>query len=232
MKEYSGREIRIIVTPKAYESAVSELLWQERRYHFNALCLVPKYVNITTGEEIYNINKLLSYFRGKLLSGETPSIFCNSCLAGRIYELFDRIMISPTINTMLSPEDFLKLCRKPQYYLEQEMSNLYWKRAFGNPGRRSDSPCGRIGDIEVIFKHVASQEGLIERWNMMRKRINWNRIIFILTEQVIQPNIPIKVLKEFLHKNNTFMIMLQKSNMNLRMLFHSTIYFHWENSTK
>ena len=64
-----GRDIRIIVTPTAYESALTDIIWQSEICGFNALCLVPRYLNITTGEEIYHINKLLSYFRGKLLRG-------------------------------------------------------------------------------------------------------------------------------------------------------------------
>ena len=197
LKEYRDHNIRIIITPSAYESVLSDILWLERKYKFNAICLVPRYLDIIQHKEMYHINKLLSYFRGKLLVGNTPTIFCNSCLGGQIYELFDRVMVSPTVNTGMSPEDFIKLCKNHRYYMEKEMKELNWIREFGNPGRKKDELYGKIGDIKIIFGHTLSEEGLLERWNMMRKRVNWERIIFILTEQVMQINVPYKVLKDF-----------------------------------
>ena len=180
LKEYRGRSLRIIVSPHNYENVLADLLWMEHLYEFNALCLVPRYKHISTKEEGYHINKLLSYFRRKLFKGEVPTVISNNCAAGFIYDLMDMIMISPTINTGIVPDDFIKLCQNPEYYLNKDMDNeLYFIRPYGNPQLDDDVPAGKIKDITVQFGHVDSTEGLVDRWNMMRKRVNWNRIIYV-----------------------------------------------------
>ena len=179
LSEYKGRTVRIICTPKSYNAVLEKLLWCSQKVGFDALCMVPKYVHITTKEDEYHINRFLAYFRRKLFKGEIPTIISNNCSAGFIYQMMDMVMLSPTINTGIYPNDYIKLCRNLKYYLGQEMKELHWERPYGNPQHWDDLPAGNIADVTVMFGHVDSTEGLIERWNMMRKQINWNRIIFV-----------------------------------------------------
>lgn len=197
LKEYKGRSIRIIVTPKCYENVLADLLWLDHLYEFHALCLIPRFKHLSTHEEGYHINKLLSYFRGLLFVGTTPTILCNSCIGGQIYDAIDRTLLTPTVNVGIEPRDFLRLCKKPNHYLSIDAEELHWVRSFGNPGREYDDLCTRIDDIEVIFAHTDSSEGVLERWNYMRKKVNWDRVIFLLTEQPTQDNIPFDVLNTF-----------------------------------
>ncbi len=180
LKEYKEKSIRIIVSPMCYESVLADLLWMEHLYGFHALCLVPRYKHISTKEEGYHINKLLAYFRRRLFVGEIPTILSNNCTAGFIYDLMDMIMLSPTINTGICPTDFLKLCNDYKRYLNDEMVCDGFEKCYGNFRTVHENiPVGRIGDIHVQFGHSEENEDVYSRWNMMRLRINWNRIICV-----------------------------------------------------
>ncbi len=197
--EYKDRSLRIIVASQYYDQIVSELLWMDKFHKLNALCLIPRYTYPTIKGEGYNINHFLAFFRRKLFKGETPTIISNSCMAGLIYDMFDMVMLSPMINTAIEDaEKFTKLCKNLRRYMEIEMGDLFWKRPFGNPAFMEDTPCGRIGDIEIFFAHVDSMNGLKERWDLMRKRINWNRVIYVMTEKQNHRNASFRALKEFM----------------------------------
>lgn len=197
--EYRDRSLRIIVASQYYDQIISELLWMDKFHKLNALCLIPRYVDLTSKEDGYQINHFLAYFRRKLFKGETPTIISNTCMAGLIYDMFDMVMLSPTINTAIEDaEKFIKLCKNLRQYMEIDMGDLVWTRPFGNPAVAKDYPCGRIGDIEIIFVHVDSANGLKERWNYMRKRINWGRIIYVMSERKSHRNVSFRAVKEFM----------------------------------
>ncbi len=179
LSEYRGKSIRLIISPRLYETVLSDLLFSERKYGFHALCLVPRFLP----EELYDINGFLGYFRRRLYRKETPTIISNDCIAGEIYHLMNMPMLSPTVNTYIAAEDFLKLCREPEKYFSVEGEGLFY-----NILPISDEPedCKRglpamkIEDITVTFAHTNEKTvELMERWNMMRKRINWENIIYI-----------------------------------------------------
>lgn len=190
----AGSKIRMIITPKCYEQILSEMLWIDHlKEGMEIVCLVPKYENIISRKKEYHINRMLGFFRRKLLTADMPTIISNTCIAGNIYSLFDYIMISPTINTGLDTEDFIKLCENPKYYLNQEIKEIQWERAFGNPSKGEIWPVGMLGDIKIWFGHVDSVEGLAERWNIMSKRIDYDKMLFIMTGM----NPPVPMLKRF-----------------------------------
>ncbi len=183
LKEYKEKPIRIIISPKCYESVLSDLLWLDNLYGLSVLCLVPRFIHVSTKEEGYHINKLLAYFRRRLFVGEIPTILSNNCTAGFIYDLMDMIMLSPTINTGICPADFLKLCNDYKRYLNEEMVRDGLVKRYGNFRTVHENiPVGRIGDIHVLFGHSEENEDVCSLWNMMRLRINWNRIICVAYE--------------------------------------------------
>lgn len=198
LEEFKGKSVRIVVTPKNYEEVLADLLWLDSLYDFHALCLVPRFVHVSTRVEGYHINKLLSYFRRKLLKGDIPTIVSNNCAAGFIYDLLDCIMLSPTINTGIEPDDFLKLCKNPRYYFDSELGELMYCRPYGNPQLDRDEPVGRLRDIFISFCHMDSVEGICERWNLMSKKINWDRLIFIACEHDTYVPFTIKNERDFL----------------------------------
>ncbi len=212
LKKYTRKSIRIIVTPRNYEKVLADLLWLDHLYEFNALCLVPRFIHVSTHEEGYNINKLLSYFRGKLFIGDTPTIISNNCSAGFIYDMIDRVMLSPTINTGIEPNDFIKICKNPNQYFHLNMDEIKWERVYGNPQIDEDEPVGIIDDVKIQFSHVESTEGLADRWNYMCGKINWNRLIYVACEHDVYLPFSIKNEKEFMElKEEHLMIVMRNS---------------------
>lgn len=193
--EYKGRPVKIIVSPRCYKEISSDLLWLDRKYNFNALCLVPQFHDFMVGDERYNINKLLGYFRRKLVSGETPTFITNDCTAGFLYESLGMMLMSPLINTGFEVGDYIKLCQAPAKYLNMDLSDLHWEQRFEPDYKHAESPVGYLGDLRICFAHDSTMEGISERWSMMRANINWNRLVFVMQDGHF--DIPIQLIKEF-----------------------------------
>lgn len=183
LSEYHGRSIRLIISPRFYESILSELLFSERKYGYHALCLVPRYMHFNLKREVYDINYFLGYFRRRLYKNDTPTIISNDCVAGEIYHSMNMLMLSPTVNTYMTPDDFLKFCKNPKRYLDMEGKKLFYNiLPIGDEPEdcKMRLPAMKIDDITITFAHPDGEsEKLVERWNMMRKKINWNNVIYV-----------------------------------------------------
>lgn len=212
LKGYSGCSIRIIVSPTNYEAVLADLIVLEQKYGFNALCFVPRYFHLTTKVEGYHINQFLAYFRRKLFKGEIPTIISNDCSAGYIYQIMGMVMISPTINTAFDQDDFIKLCKAPEHYLEMDVGDLHWVRSYGNPQTDKDCLAGRLGDITVYFAHENSTEGLAERWKQTKKRMNLGRIIAVANSyDRNNPPFSVKNETEFMKLNYEHLMIVDRN---------------------
>ena len=184
LSEYRGQPLRIVISPNVYKSVLWDVMRYAQKFEINVLCLVPEYKHIVSGKEIYNINKLLAYFRHKLYQGDdVPTIISYECTGGQIYDSMNWILNSPTVNATYTYEDYIKLCQDPQKYFSYDISNVEWKIFFNNNGTQREFPCGRLLDIDVWFAHTDTCEGCAERWNIMRRNINWNNMIFLIGYQ-------------------------------------------------
>lgn len=183
LTEYEGRNIRLIISPRFYESILSDLLFSEHEFGFHALCLVPRFRRFNLDYEVYDINHFLGYFRRRLYTKDTPTIISNDCVAGEIYWLMDMPMLSPTINMYIAPNDFMKLCKEPKKYFDIEGKGMFFNvLPIGDEpvDCKMGLPAMKIDDIDVTFAHSNGKTTeLIERWNMMRRKINWGNIIYI-----------------------------------------------------
>lgn len=126
--------------------------------------------------------------------------------------------ISPTINNVIWPKDFLKLCKEPYKYLYQDISFSHWAICSGKR-----IPVGRIKDIEVYFIHDNNADEAINRWNLFRKRINWKRLIYVFSEDTATISYPIA--KEFCALNEKHMLILQK-NMYCSLELKGSVYMN------
>ena len=120
-------------------------------------------------------SKINEDIRRSLENVDRFTIFSNCCLGGIFYHDAGREFSSPLINTAMDGEDFLKFLNRPQYYLEHNMEFIKW------PGRKH--PIAKIDDIEVNFVHYKSEEECIEKWNERKKRIVWDNIFVVATNQ-------------------------------------------------
>lgn len=70
-------------------------------------------------------------------------------------------------------------------------------------------PVGRIEDIEVYFVHDKNADEAINRWNLFRKRINWDCLIYIFSEDTA--TITYSLAKAFCALNERHMLIFQKN---------------------
>lgn len=186
IKDYKEEDLRVIVSPKCYQSVLYDLLELDRKYQLNALCLVPVYPRITNGQLEYDINVLLGYFRRKLLKGNTmPTFISNTCNAGRMYRWLDMPLISPTINTGISPDDFMKICRSPHRYLSAELKKLNYGKGIYDGAGRNGTITFELDDILIYFPHEEADSSIPEKWNMLKSNIQWDNLIFVLSDRVL-----------------------------------------------
>lgn len=199
LNEYKEKNLRLIISPRLYETVLSDVMFSGRKYGFHALCLVPRFMHYNLRKEVYDINHFLGYFRRCLYKKDTPTIISNDCVSGEFYRLMDMPMLSPTINTYIAPYDFLKLCKDPEKYFDIEGKGLFYNvLPIGDEPRdgKVRLPAIKIDDITVSFAHTnGKSEELVERWNMMRKRINWDNIIYIYRANHIA--VPEKFIRDF-----------------------------------
>ncbi len=185
--DYPGENLRIVVAIRNYSDALTTLysLADER---VSMLCLIPIRKSFVSGKREYMINRLLGYFRGKLISKNTPTIIGNDCIGGRFYEAIGRseeIIMTPTINTFIEAYDFIKLAMNPKHYLSVPIEYKAMEI------RECEScPCGLIDDVKVYFTHgirKADVSKCIERWNRSLELINWNNLVFVIRENATLP---------------------------------------------
>lgn len=104
------KTFRLFIPSKMLDTVTEDITAIEAKCNVTFVVLNAFYV-ISKGRLSYNVNKLFGYFRSKLLTTDLPSILANECAARRIYEQLGIGYISPTINTNIKYEDFIKLCR-------------------------------------------------------------------------------------------------------------------------
>lgn len=181
--------IRVIVAIGKPQEALVELHWCSRE--MNILCLYPVYKDFLFGKrEGYDINQLLSYFRNKLFYAEMPTILSNDCNTGFIYKALGELAKSPTVNTAIAPKHFLKICKNPHEYLEQDIVFDHWTVFFGKR-----CPVGKLGDVEVMFAHSDKPEEAVRKWNKLKSWINWKNMVYVLSDQYA--TVPYQIAKEF-----------------------------------
>lgn len=196
IKDYKDESLRVIVSPKCYQSIVYDLLELDRKYQLNALCLVPVYPRVTNGQQEYDLNVFLGYFRRKLLKQKTmPTFVSNTCNAGRIYRWLDIPLLSPTINTGISPDDFIKICRSPRRYLSAELKEPNYGKEIYDGAGRDGTITFKLDDILISFPHDEDASSIPEKWNMLKSNIQWDNLIFVLSDGVMP--ISNDIIREF-----------------------------------
>lgn len=120
----------------------------------------------------------------KKLKNKDFTIISNNCWGGIISEKYGLKKNSPTCGLLIEGEDYIKFCRKLKYYTAQQLvfipfqegkySYLYSGLSF---------PVAKLDDIEIYFMHYSSESEAAEKWYRRCKRINWNNIVYKLSER-------------------------------------------------
>lgn len=119
----------------------------------------------------FNIEKLLD------LRKNPPSIISCNCWGGYTYHHLGLPFTSPFINMYESDEDFLKILKNLDKYLNEELEIKGMK--YYNLSQ-SDYPVVRCGDVELNFLHYPSFEYAKYCWEKRKKRINKNNLFVMM----------------------------------------------------
>lgn len=110
-------------------------------------------------------------------------------LGGVISQYLGVMYNPPTVGLIIFPEDYLKFCAELKRYLDMNLTFIELKDSkkaerfqFQSNGL-GDFPVGVLGDVEIYFMHYTSEKEAYEKWNRRKDRINWNKMLFKLSER-------------------------------------------------
>lgn len=113
------------------------------------------------------------------------TIISNNCWAGFMYQKHHLPYLSPTIGLMIFGDDFINFCRDLKRYVKEELVFIPFETSKAYPMMKGCNPfpVGVLGDIEIYFLHYASEREAKEKWERRCKRINWEKIIYKVSQR-------------------------------------------------
>jgi len=156
----------IFMTIEAKESILSALISIER-FGVQAHVFIPQKPNI---------NFMFADARAKKLITYNFSIISNSCLAGVLYKSFGCKMLSPTIDMIIEPRDYVKFCTDFSNYMKYELTHSHdeWR-----PATKEKYPVTKLNDVYIHMVHYRNFSVAKDAWNRRAERIVWNNLFFI-----------------------------------------------------
>lgn len=150
-------------------------------------------------EEKLEINM---YFRKKILKNNKDrlinnnfSLIANNCNGCFISHDLGLRFNSPTVNLYFHIGDFVKLLENLKYYLSLELKEAKWDKY----------PIGMLGDIKVKLLHYKNFQEAKEKWDERCKRIDFNNLFILATDQDGCDYSIIKRFNELPYKNKVML---------------------------
>lgn len=113
------------------------------------------------------------------------------------YNLGQRFL-SPTVNLLFSPHDFIIFLKNIYQYLEKNIIFIETKEKY---------PIGKLGELTIKFLHYESEESALNSWNERKKRINEDNLFIICCDEGLKQeeilefdNLPYKNKILFVHE--------------------------------
>ena len=103
------------------------------------------------------------------------TLIASNCNGGVILHDLNLKFNTPFINLSLPPKDFIKLVENFEYYMSLNVEET--------TDEKVNWPVGKLGDLRINFMHYGSFEEAKNKWDERKKRINWNKLFFMLTER-------------------------------------------------
>lgn len=102
------------------------------------------------------------------------SIIASHCWGGVIYHSLALPFSSPFINLFVQNEDFFKLIKRIEYYMQQE---LVFVESIYDENLKYEYPVFLADDIHIYFQHYRDVNMALEAWERRKKRINYDNIL-------------------------------------------------------
>lgn len=101
------------------------------------------------------------------------SIFCNNCIGSFVASDFRLPFNSPTVNLMIPPADYIDYISALERHIGADIYAIDSDRPY---------PVALMNGIHIYFIHYQNIEQAKEAWRRREKRINRNKMFFILVE--------------------------------------------------
>ena len=121
-------------------------------------------------------NFAIAPLRKNLLKDKNITFIGNSCIAARMYQVLDLPFFSPTIATIIEPEDYLKLCLNFKEYMSKELE-FYNHQEWFVEGYYHVT-C-KLGDVKIRFMGQTDYEYVKKNWDKRVKRVNYENLVFL-----------------------------------------------------
>lgn len=151
----------------------------------------------------HRIRNLSKFWRRIGLKNTDFSIISNNCAAGYVYQYFGISYRTPTEGIGLSVDDYLKLIQNPRHYFTQKLIFIKPETTerYKN-GEHFIYPAALIDDITVYFRHYPTQEEAERKWTRRSRRINYDKLLFLLSESETMRHEHIDIFCDLLAKTN------------------------------
>lgn len=117
-------------------------------------------------------------YQRKKLHNNDFCILSQNCMGGLLCHDLGVQFNSPTINLSMSFDDYLKLIKKLDYYLEKE---LVFKRMQNTVPY--DYPICTLGDLTLHMVHYRTFEEANKKWEIRKQRIKKDKIMLMCTDR-------------------------------------------------
>lgn len=176
--------------------------------------------------ENFIFSKFYYFSLRKHLPKYNITLVTHDCVGGVIYHQIGKQFASPLINTLLSGEDFIKLCSNFRKYMESELlefkTNKYYPVGILKPDH--------LDPIIINFVHDKDFNECKKHWDVRKSRIDYEKIVYIFNltnllddEKVLKRsrefnglNIQNKMIftQKYLGEPNTFVFNFRKKFFN------------------
>ncbi len=121
----------------------------------------------------------------KHLRNKDFTIISNNCWGGFIYQKYGLPYRTPTVGLYFLGDDFVKFCRRLDYYLDQPIHFIPWAESRNAESMKQGRPypVGMLYDIEIYFMHYHSEAEVLEKWERRKARINKHKLVFKLSQR-------------------------------------------------
>ena len=171
--------------------------------------LYHKFLNIT------------KFWRRRGLNGADFTIISNNCAGGFVYQYFGLPYATPTCGLGMHPDDYLKLIQNPSFYFSQELVFIdpHTTERF-RLGEHFCYPVANCADITIYFRHYNDEYHAKIDWERRCKRINYDKLFFLFTENEYFHMGHINTFSEIITKGNRKGICLTSRDYSIDHTLH------------
>lgn len=137
--------------------------------------MLPLFVGVKTKLLLYN--PLNWWWKRQLrsrLEVKEITILSSNCLGGLLYDRLGLRFFSPTINTLITSDQFVRFALDYEAYLKKELVFVESERPY---------PVAQLGDIQIHFAHYKTKEEAESCWTRRKGRIRKERLFVLLNDR-------------------------------------------------